>query len=124
MDDMTAFEPMHMQPIPRGLFLWRMLRHIGYSGVLAIASLVVGIVGFELFGRMSFVDAFLNASMLLGGMGPVGLDKDTPQGLKLFAAFYALYAGLVFLIVASIIFAPVVHRVLHRFHWETQEEQQ
>ena len=61
-------------------------------------------------------DAFLNAAMLMGGMGPV--DAPRTDGGKLFAGVYALYAGLVFLVGAGLIFAPVVHRVLHKFHWE------
>ena len=72
--------------------------------------------GYEYFEGLAWRDAFLNAAMLLGGMGPV----ETPQtpGGKLFAGLYALYAGLVFLIVAGILFAPGVHRLLHRFHWD------
>jgi hypothetical protein len=117
---MTMFEPMAMKPIPRWQFIRRMARHVGYSGMLVLISLVGGIVGFELSAHMSLVDAFLNASMLLGGMGPVGIP-DT-NAAKVFASFYALYAGLVFLLIASILFAPVFHRVLHRFHWESQED--
>jgi hypothetical protein len=62
------------------------------------------------------VDAFLNASMLLGGMGPV--DAPRTSAGKLFAGIYALYAGLVFLVIVGIILAPIVHRILHRFHWQ------
>jgi hypothetical protein len=72
--------------------------------------------GYEYYEQLSWRDAFLNAAMLLGGMGPVNAPA-TPGG-KLFAGLYALYAGLVFLIVAGLLLAPVVHRILHRFHWE------
>jgi hypothetical protein len=72
--------------------------------------------GYEWYEQLSWRDAFLNAAMLLGGMGPVNAPA-TPGG-KLFAGLYALYAGLVFLIVAGLLLAPVVHRILHRFHWE------
>ena len=68
------------------------------------------------FEDLSATDAFLNAAMLLGGMGPVNAPR-TEAG-KIFAAFYALYAGLVFLATAAILFTPVLHRVLHRFHWD------
>ena len=73
-------------------------------------------IGYVEFEDLHWVDAFLNAAMLLGGMGPVHLPL-TEAG-KLFAGFYALYAGLVLIVVAAILISPVVHRVLHRFHWE------
>jgi hypothetical protein len=69
-----------------------------------------------LFEGMLWRDAFLNSAMLLGGMGPV--DAPRTDGGKLFAGLYALYAGLVFLIAAALVVAPVVHRLLHQFHWE------
>lgn len=72
--------------------------------------------GYAHFERLAWRDAFLNTAMLLGGMGPVDLPR-TPGG-KLFAGLYALYAGLVFLVVVAIVLAPVIHRVLHTFHWE------
>jgi len=98
-----------------------MARHGGIAaGVLAV-SLLVGIVGYHAFERLSVIDGFLNAAMLLGGMGPVDPPK-TAAG-KLFAGFYALYAGLVFITLASLLGAPIFHRLLHRFHWEEQEKQ-
>jgi hypothetical protein len=72
--------------------------------------------GYVYFEGLSWTDAFLNAAMLLGGMGPV--NNPVTEGGKLFAGTYALFAGVVFLIVAGIMAGPVVHRVLHRFHWE------
>lgn len=83
-------------------------------------SLAVGMFGYGHYEGLGWRDAFLNAAMLLGGMGPV----ETPQtnGGKLFAGLYALYAGLVFLVVIGIVFAPLVHRFLHRFHSEWDEE--
>jgi hypothetical protein len=101
-------------------FLWRMRIHLGYGSIVVIASLVIGTGGFVTLSHLSLVDAFLNASMLLGGMGPVG-DLGGNWG-KMFAALYALYAGLVFLILAGLLLAPVFHRVLHRFHWEIKQE--
>jgi hypothetical protein len=70
--------------------------------------------GYVYFESLSWTDAFLNAAMLLGGMGPV--NAPITEGGKLFAGWYALYAGLIFLVVAGVLGAPVVHRVLHRFH--------
>jgi hypothetical protein len=89
------------------------------SAVLIAASLFAGMVGYHDFEHLSWLDAFLNASMLLGGMGPV-TNPVTPVG-KLFAGTYALYCGLVVIIVAGIVLAPVAHRVLHRFHLEFDE---
>ena len=76
----------------------------------------MGMAGYEYFERLPSRDAFLNAAMLLGGMGPV--DAPRTDGGKLFAGMYALYAGLVFLVAAGLIFAPIVHRIMHTFHWE------
>ena len=77
---------------------------------------MVGMWGYERYENLAWRDAFLNAAMLLGGMGPV--DDPKTDGGKLFAGLYALYAGLVFLVVAGLLLAPVVHRVLHLLHWE------
>lgn len=83
---------------------------------LGVLSLLLGMSGYVYFERLSWTDAFLNAAMLLGGMGPV--NNPRTEGGKLFAGSYALFAGVVFLVVAGIMAGPVVHRVLHRFHWE------
>jgi hypothetical protein len=72
-------------------------------------------LGYYRLERLSLLDAFLNSSMLLGGMGPV--DPPATPGGKLFAGLYALYAGLVFIVTAALIFTPLAHRVLHKFHW-------
>jgi len=79
-------------------------------------SLFAGMLGYRYFERMPWLDAFLNASMILGGMGPV--KTDLGEAGKLFAGLYALYSGLAFIAVIGILLAPVVHRVLHRFHWD------
>jgi hypothetical protein len=97
-------------------FVSRMLRHIGVSATLAVVSLIIGMLGYVYFESLSWTDAFLNASMLLGGMGPVNMPMT--EGGKLFAGMYALYSGVIFLVVAGIMGAPLVHRILHRFHLE------
>ena len=79
-------------------------------------SLALGVLGYTTIGHQSLVDALLNSAMLLSGMGPAGPIEGT--GTKLFAAAFALYSGLVFLLVAGILLAPVFHRVLHFFHWK------
>ena len=93
-----------------------MLRHGGYVAILIMVSVALGTAGYMAIAGLPFVDAFLNASMLLGGMGPV--DRLDSNGAKIFAALFALYSGLVFLIGAGLLLAPVLHRVIHRFHWE------
>ncbi|MCC6715509.1 MAG: hypothetical protein IT496_09785 [Gammaproteobacteria bacterium] len=103
-------------PISRGRFVRRVLLHCAAALALLLASLAIGMAGYEHFERLPWRDAFLNAAMLLGGMGPV--DAPRTDGGKLFAGCYALYAGLVFLIAAGLVLTPVVHRLMHRFHWE------
>jgi hypothetical protein len=98
-----------------------MLAHACIALVLIAISLCVGIAGYRYYEGMSWLDAFLNSAMLLGGMGPVKTAGLSDAG-KLFAGVYALYSGLAFIAVMSIMLAPVVHRVLHRFHWEGDHE--
>lgn len=102
--------------LPRAKFVRRELRHIAAALGLLAFSLVVGMAGYEHFEHLAWRDAFLNAAMLLGGMGPV--DPPKTDGGKLFAGLYALYAGLVFLFAAGVVLAPVLHRIMHKFHWE------
>ncbi len=109
------YEPRAIPPISRRRFVQRVLVHAGAAAGLVVASLALGMAGYAWFERLGWLDAFLNSAMLLGGMGPVTLPKT--DGGKLFAGCYALYAGLVFLVTAGLLFAPVLHRVLHKFHW-------
>lgn len=109
-------------PLSVPQFLQRLLRHLGYTGVLIGASLIVGTAGFHWIAREPVLDALLNAAMLLGGMGPVGDLTHVSAGAKLFASAFALYAGLVFLIASGLLIVPIFHRLLHRFHWEAERE--
>jgi hypothetical protein len=109
------YEPRHRTPLSTRSFLHRMLSHGAAAVVLLAVSLGAGILGYMHYERLSAMDAFLNAAMLLGGMGPVN-PPATDAG-KLFAGCYALYAGLVFIVTAAIMLTPVLHRLLHRFHW-------
>src|SRR5512134_2219077 len=108
------YEHHHERVVPLRTFLRRVARHVGLAILVVVGSLLGGMVGYAHFERLSWLDAFLNAAMLLGGMGPI--ESPATPGGKLFAGLYALYSGMVFLVVASIVLAPVVHRVLHRFH--------
>lgn len=114
------YESHHRRPLSQAEFIARLLSHFAGSIALVTGSLLAGIGGYMYFENLGWRDAFLNAAMLLGGMGPV--DPPKTDGGKLFAGFYALYAGLIFLIAAGIVFAPVFHRVLHKFHWRDDEE--
>ena len=115
------YEPHHAPPLPAIRFVLRLVTHASLALVLVAFSLCLGMLGYRHYEQMSWLDAFLNAAMLLGGMGPVKTDGLSEPG-KLFAGIYALYAGLVFIAVMGIMVAPVVHRVLHRFHWAQERE--
>ena len=106
--------------LPRRGFLRRQLLHAGAGGLLSGAALGMGVLGYHLFEGLPWIDSLLNASMILGGMGPV--DPVRSEGGKLFASFYALFSGIVFLVAAGVIFAPAFHRFLHRFHLESEDE--
>ena len=91
------------------------LAHSGLISIILVsASLGIGVAGYRWLVGLSWVDAFLNASMLLGGMGPV--DTPPTDAGKVFAGLYALYCGLVVIVIAGTMLAPVAHRILHRFH--------
>ncbi len=100
--------------LPFRQFLIRVLRHIALAVLILILSMGIGVWGYATFEHMTLIDALLNASMILGGMGPV-TPLHTPAG-KLFASFYALYSAFILLTVAGVVFAPVAHRLLHYFH--------
>jgi hypothetical protein len=115
MGDSASQQLIHRQ------FLENLRTQARWAALLVGVSLVGGVLGFHEFARLPWIDALLNTCMLLGGMGPVGDWDGKPVGGKLFAAAYALYAGIVFLIVAGLLVTPVFHRVLHRFHLEGAE---
>lgn len=110
------FEHVSKPLIPAHAFRRRMVGAGLLSLLLVGASLAVGMAGYHWLESMGWIDAFVSASMLLSGMGPVGEPQTT--GGKLFAGFYALYSGFVALITAAVLAAPVLHRFLHRFHFE------
>lgn len=110
------YEPKDTPPISTRYFARRVFWHFCLSQVLVLVSLVVGMAGFHFTEGIGWLDSFLESAMLLGGMGPTYIP--TSEAGKLFAGLYALYCGLVFIVVAGLIIAPVVHRVLHRLHWD------
>ncbi|HTY75989.1 MAG TPA: hypothetical protein VMD05_10545 [Candidatus Nanoarchaeia archaeon] len=110
------FEHYHEKLLPRRQFLRRLLKYASISIGLIILSLLAGMVGYRVFEGMPWVDAFLNAAMLMGGMGPVN-TLHTDAG-KIFAGIYALYCGMVLLIAVAIFATPIFHRFLHHFHME------
>lgn len=112
------YEPKAHPPIPPARFVRRVLLHAAAALTLLLLSLLLGMAGYEYFEQLPWRDAFLNAAMLMGGMGPV--DAPRTAAGKLFAGLYALYAGLVFIVAAGLIFTPVLHRLLHKFHWEQE----
>ena len=118
--DDHVYEHRNQRPIARRHFVRRLVNHTFAAVALIAGSLIAGMIGYHVFEGLSWLDAFLNAAMLLGGMGPV--DAPRTDGGKFFAGMYALYAGLVVLIAAGFMFAPVFHRMVHRFHWEEQEK--
>ncbi len=105
----------HRQPLAtRRVFLKRMGRYLAVSAAIILVSLLIGILGYHFTEGMSWIDSLLNASMILGGMGPV--DPVRTVAGKLFASFYALFSGMVFLVAVGVLIAPAFHRFLHRFH--------
>jgi hypothetical protein len=100
----------------RRLFIRRLLLHFAFSLALFAASLAVGMWGYLHFEHLRWRDAFLNAAMLLGGMGPI--KTDLSEDGKIFAGLYALYSGLVVIAVTGLLLAPGVHHIMKTVHWE------
>jgi hypothetical protein len=114
------YEPKHAPLLSRREFRLRLLRHLLLGVFLVAFSLGLGVFGYHIFSGLPWIDALMNASMILTGMGPV--DPMLTDGAKLFASFYALFSGIVFLTTAAVIMAPVFHRFLHHFHFTGGKE--
>ncbi len=118
---LTSFEH-HRQPmLSRRAFLLRLGNNVLVVLALIVGSVAIGMAGYRLTEGMDWLDAFLNASMILSGMGPVG-ELSHPAA-KLFAGCYALYSGLLVIIATGIILAPVIHRVGHSLHVEDEDDE-
>lgn len=103
-------------------FARRVIGHFGYSILACAIALGAGVTGYHVIAGLTWVDSLLNASMILGGMGPV--DPLQTNGAKVFASCYALFSGLVFIGVLGLLLAPFIHRVMHRLHMDYKEDSQ
>ena len=112
--DLLDYESRNQPLAPVQRYVWRLVASVFIAILLIGGSLFAGMWGYAHFEGMSWLDAFLNAAMILSGMGPVETLK-TSAG-KLFAGCYAIYSGFVVVLSAGFVFAPLVHRILHRFH--------
>lgn len=112
------YEHKKQRPLTKKAFARRLLGHAAISFGLVGAALSVGVLGYHFLAGFAWIDALLDASMILGGMGPVK-PLLTPEA-KLFASFYALFSGLVFIGLAGFLLAPFVHRMMHKLHWEEE----
>jgi hypothetical protein len=116
----TAFEK-NSEPLASGhKFLLRMLRSTLYCMVVLLVSLGFGTWGYHVFAHTPWVDSFLNASMILTGMGPV--DKMDSDAAKIFSSIYAIYSGVAFLSTISLLFVPIIHRVMHWMHIDSGQD--
>ena len=113
------FERHNKRLLPRGEFYRRLARHVILGFTVIVLLLGIGMVGYHTFENLGWIDAFVNAAMILSGMGPLG--KLHTDGGKIFAGCYAIFSGLALIAILGIIFAPVVHRFLHKFHLEDRK---
>jgi hypothetical protein len=108
------YEHVSQPVLSRPKFLRRMLHSAGIGALIIVVSLVAGMLGYRLLVGLSWVDAYENAAMILSGMGP--LSSPLTMAGKIFAGTYALYSGIAVLVTAGVLFAPLIHRLLHRLH--------
>lgn len=119
---LAMFEHRREPLLPAHRFFWRVAGFVGVSASVVGAALGVGVLGYHHFGGLPWIDALVNASMILGGMGPV--DPITSRAGKLFVSAYALFSGLLFIGAASLVLTPFVHRIMHTLHLEDDVERQ
>jgi hypothetical protein len=117
--EIPQFESRRHPLAPRERYLKRLAQSVATALIIIAGSLLIGMVGYAHLEAMSWLDAFLNASMILSGMGPA--DTLKTSGGKFFAGCYAIYSGLMVIFITGIVLAPVAHRVLHRFHVDEQD---
>ena len=107
-------------PLPR--FIFRLVRYALFASTLVLFSVLIGTFGYRYFGALEWIDSFYMACMILTGMGPVS-ELTTPTA-KIFSSIYALYSGVAFLSITAVFFAPIIHRLLHILHVETENIEQ
>ena len=113
------FERRHDKLAPISIYVQRIVASLGLASLLILVGLSVGIIGYHFIAGFNFVDSLLEASMILGGMGPVReLPNDTA---KVFASIYALFSGVIFIALMGIILSPIAHRVMHKFHIDDKD---
>lgn len=110
----SGFEHRHQKLAPVNVFLWRVARNFGFGMAMIGVALSIGSTGYHCIAGFDWIDSFLEASMILGGMGPVNPLPGTAA--KVFASLYALFSGLIFIAVLGVVFAPLMHRLIHKFH--------
>jgi hypothetical protein len=115
------YEPRHHLLLSRAKFIARVAWHFLYALSVVGGALMIGVIGYHVLGELNWTDSLLNASMILGGMGPV--DPLKTDAAKIFASCYALFSGLAFIGIASLLIAPFAHRLLHRFHIEVSRDE-
>jgi hypothetical protein len=112
-------KPKNKNILPRNEFAKRVMNYTLFSILLLLFSLCLGIVGYHFLGKLSWIDSLYNASMILTGMGPV--NQMESNAAKVFASFYALFSGVVFLSTFAIFFSPFAHRLMHILHVDNDE---
>ncbi len=115
------FERKHEKLAPMSVFIRRMAASVAMAGFFIAFALSIGISGYHWIAGFDWLDSFLEASMILGGMGPV--NPLATSGAKIFASLYALFSGLVFIAIMGIVLAPATHRMLHKFHIDEEDLQ-
>jgi hypothetical protein len=112
------FEHKSQPLLPPRAYAHRLLRSAVAGLMFVVPSLAIGMLGYHFLEALGWTDAFLDAAMLLGGMGPV--HQPATEAGKIFAGLYAIYCGLVVILIAGVMMAPIVHRAMHRFHLESE----
>jgi hypothetical protein len=114
-----SYERRHDQLAPRSVFVKRIIASLAVALGIIFVALLIGIAGYHYIAGFNWIDSLLEASMILGGMGPI---KELPNDVaKIFASVYALFSGLILIALMGIILSPVIHRVMHRFHVDEKD---
>jgi hypothetical protein len=117
---MLRFERKHERLAPLSVFIRRLLSSLLFSGSMVAVALSLGIAGYHWIAGFGWIDSLLEASMILGGMGPI--NPLNSNGAKVFASVYALFSGLVFIAIMGVVLAPIIHRLMHSFHLDEQRK--